>query len=52
MSACTKEVIITTVDKEIVVKPAIVSAGYNTEIRIYYDVGTNTAVMVTLKAST
>ena len=53
VSTCTKElIIITTVDEEIMAKPAIVSAGYNTEIRTYCDVGTNTARVVTSEAST
>ena len=52
VSTCTKElIIITTVDEEIMAKPAIVSAGYNTEICTYCDVGTNTARVVTSEAS-
>ena len=47
VSTCTKDLIIcTTVDKEIMVKPTIVSAGYNTEICTYCDIGTNTERMV------
>ena len=39
MSTCTKDLIIsTTMDEEIMVKLAIVSAGYSTEIHIYCDV--------------
>ena len=40
VSTCTKDLIIsTTMDKEIMVKLAIVTAGYNTEIHKYCDVG-------------
>ena len=40
VSTCTKDLIIsTTMDEEIMVKLAIVTAGYNTEIHIYCDVG-------------
>ena len=47
VSTCTKDLIICTiVDKEIMVKPAIVSAGYSTEMHTYCDVGTNTERMV------
>ena len=47
VSTCTKDLIIcTTMDKEIMVKPAIISVGYNTEIRIYCVVGTNTERVV------
>ena len=46
VSTCTKELVtITSEDKEILVKPAIVSAGYNTEIRTFCDSGTNTTVV-------
>ena len=32
-------------DKEVLVKPAIVSAGYNTEIRTFCDAGANTIII-------
>ena len=55
VSTSTKDLIIcTTVDKEIMVKAAIVSARYNTDIRTYCYVGTNTERVVsqTSEAST
>ena len=46
VSTCTKELVTnTSEDKEVLVKPAIVSAGYNTEIRTFCDASTNTIII-------
>ena len=43
VSTCTRELVeITTEDKEVMVKPAVFSAGYNTDVNLFFDTATNT----------
>ena len=53
VSTCTKELVRnTTEDKEVLVKPDVVSAGYNTKIVTFCDASTNTITVESQMSST